>query len=218
MTEPGPAVVAHNLHEGIRPTALAACRTADLVVLDNFWADAESLRTQALAASYTRCHSESGFSFRMAHPSHRQVVRALDLIARVVGRAVVRAYHESRFVAETEDDERLTRQRTWVHFDEWSWVGVLYLSAGEGARGGTSFFRHRPSGLTSIKQARSKGERDALFADSTREEAWDLIHEVRLRFNRLVLFRPQFFHQASCYFGRELSECRLYQLFAFNSS
>ena len=213
---PAPSASYLNLRSAGPPSALRKFDSADIIVVDGFWADPDALRQEALSLPYSRKRSPSGFSFRMAQPRRRQVARALDLIARICGDSLVRNHSESRFVVETEDDERLPRAMTWVHFDEWARVGVLFLAQGSAVRGGTSFFRHRATGATSILQALQESDRRAAFADSTVDSAWELVHEVPIQFNRLVLFRPQFYHQASCYFGHHLADGRLYQLFAFD--
>ncbi len=187
---------------------------ADIVVWDNFWPSPEQLRADALSRSFEFLHSQGGFAFRSAEPDAAQVRQALNLIV-PIDAELASARVESRFVAETAEDEALTRQKIWVHYDEWIRIGLLYLS-NTNAVGGTDFFRHRASGHSSIRAISSSNERDLVLGDSTRSEAWDLLEHVEIRFNRLVLFRPHFFHQATCYFGSSVFDARLNQVFTFH--
>jgi hypothetical protein len=173
-------------------------RDEDVIVIDNFWHAPDSLRARALRTDFHQQLSDSGFSFRADVAPPLLLSRSVDLVARVIGQAAVRTYCEGRIVAETAADEGITRQKTWVHFDEWKRVGVLYLSLPEDAKGGTDFFQHKETGCASIRQVRSKAQRRVVFKDSTHDAAWDVVHHVEMRYNRMVLFCPQFFHQATC--------------------
>jgi hypothetical protein len=51
------------------------------------------------------------------------------------------------------------------------------------------------------------------FLDPTQFDVVDVIGNV---YNRLVLFDAQFIHAASCYFGNNISNGRLFQLFFFD--
>lgn len=102
-----------------------------------------------------------------------------------------------------------------MHYDRWARVGVLFLAKGPLVAGGTAFYRHLPTGFTSVHQADAAGKRRQLMNDSTRMDA-ELIAEVPIRFNRMILFSPHLFHQALCYFKRRGEDARLYNIVAFD--
>lgn len=189
------------------PRDPGAPERSDIFIWDDFWPSPDELRADALMRSFTFCHSPGGFAFNSAETDETQVRRVLDLLIPALGSELADAKSESRFVVETASDEQLTRQKIWVHYDEWIRIGLLYLSP-PNSPGGTDFFRHRSTGHTSIRTV-APDQRDRVLADSTRPEAWEVIEHVEIRFNRLVLFRPHFFHQASCYFGSSLENGRL---------
>jgi hypothetical protein len=188
---------------------------ADIVVWDNFWPTPEELRAHALTQGFQFFHSQGGFAFRAADADKVVVQQALELIVPVAASELTSARWESRFVAETSDDERLTRQKIWVHYDEWIRIGILYLCPSNPV-GGTDFFRHRATGHSSILTVVSPDERELVLGDSTRPEAWEVVEHVDIRFNRLVLFRPHFFHQATCYFGSSVEDARLNFVLTFH--
>jgi hypothetical protein len=188
---------------------------ADIIIWDDFWPSPEELRSDALSRSFKYFHSPGGFSFRSAETDPEQVKRAADLILAAVPGELTSARLESRFVAETKQDEKLTREKIWVHYDEWIRIGVLYLCPPKPI-GGTDFFRHIATRHCSIHAIKSEDERERVLNDSTRLDAWELIEHVEIRFNRLVLFRPHFFHQAACYFGSSVADARLNQVFTFH--
>jgi hypothetical protein len=112
--------------------------------------------------------------------------------------------------------------------------GVLYLTRPEHCRGGTSFYRHRRSGWARRPdEATLRARGYASFLDfqrrnlppdrrqpferwkAQRDGAWELLFDIPMRFNRLVVFRSDFFHAVSELFGEAPEDGRLVQLFHF---
>ena len=110
-----------------------------------------------------------------------------------------------------------------VHVDPAHWSGLLYLSRPEDCRGGTEFFRHRPTnsdrapyndaeamaqGFTSAKGMVD----DIISRDGTDDSKWEMTMRVPMRFNRLVLLRPWLWHTAGEAFGDRPENGRLVYL------
>ena len=113
-----------------------------------------------------------------------------------------------------------------VHIDPCFYSGILYLSAAEHARGGTDFFRHRPTGLDRVPTTDlgllESGFADVndlvervVNADTCKPARWEKVMTVPMRFNRLVLFSPWLFHNAAPGFGRSAADGRLVMLLFF---
>ena len=95
-----------------------------------------------------------------------------------------------------------------MHIDPCFYSGILYLSPAEHARGGTDFFRHRPTGLDRVPTTdlglleSGFGDVNDLVervvnADTLKPARWEKTMTVPMRFNRLVLFSPWLFHNAA---------------------
>lgn len=201
---------------GVLPTPTGADR-ADILICDGFWPSAEQLRVDALGRDFQFFHSPGGFAFHTSSVDPLQAQLVAARITGLIGHELASARVESRFVIEMVPDEELTRKRIWVHYDEWIRIALLYLCPAN-AVGGTDFFRHRETGHYSIETISSQEEREAVLGDSTRMDAWEVVEHVEIRFNRLLLFRPHFFHQATCYFGSTFSDARLNQVFTFHAT
>lgn len=215
MGRDGVPSIAHLSFRGGAPV-LWPPLTHDIIVIDDFWHDAPALRRHALGGRFVYRVSESGFAFHDFLADARHTERFAELVARVGGASLLSAHFEGRFVYETDADEAETRRKVWVHYDRWRRVGVLYLSDPVVSRGGTGFYRHIETGLSRVEDADALGKRPLLMEDSTRLDRWELIHQVPIRFNRMVLFSPGIFHQAICYFGRSREDARLYNIVAFD--
>jgi hypothetical protein len=113
---------------------------------------------------------------------------------------------------------------------------VLHLTLPEHCSGGTSFYRHRGSGWARRPDAATlRAAGYALFLDfqkrnlppnrrqtfaewkGQRDATWELLFEVPTRFNRLVVFRSDFFHAISGLYGDQLANGRLVQLYHFET-
>ena len=107
-----------------------------------------------------------------------------------------------------------------IHVDPNPLSGILYLSRPEDCQGGTEFYRHLPTGTDHAPFTREGLE--ALGYSSYRElsagmlegdgqdrSKWELTMTVPMRFNRLVLQQPQYWHTAGPGFGDGLENGRL---------
>lgn len=116
-----------------------------------------------------------------------------------------------------------------IHVDPCFYSGILYLSAPEHARGGTDFFRHRPTGLDGIPTSdvalAAGGFADVnvaiestVNADTLKPARWEKTMTVPMRFNRLLLFSPWLFHNSAPGFGKSIADGRLVMLLFFARS
>ena len=101
------------------------------------------------------------------------------------------------------------------HCDDQQWAGMLYLTPDAPYSTGTSTFalkntniRHRDQ--ASIRQAFRPGSKNL---DRTIFEPVDILGNV---YNRLVIFNAGYLHSPSEYFGFNMQNCRLWQMFFFD--
>lgn len=104
-----------------------------------------------------------------------------------------------------------------AHRRSGDWAGVVYLSLPDECEGkdGTIFYRHRATKLALYLDAADPAFQVAL-SDAKTPQAWEVMHVVPMRFNRLILFNSHYFHGASDGFGNSLGDCRLTQVFNFS--
>jgi len=99
---------------------------------------------------------------------------------------------------------------TWVHSDSYNnWGGVLYLTPDAPIEGGTGFFRSKVDG-----SLRGNDWNDLPGADFTK---WELVAEVGNVYNRLILFAADQWHSSMRYFGDNMYNGRLTQVFFFHT-
>ncbi len=199
-----------------------------VMVIDDFYEDPMEVRRAALALEYDPITPGTPYPGRnskkaMLWPNSDQM---FSQIVREPVRGHMGLAH-GRFRLTMEQDERGAD----VHVDPGSvWAGVLYMTLPEHCRGGTEFFRHRQYGterapLTAedLKAYPGETNRDKLVdrlteVDGRDRSKWDCIMTLPMKFNRLVLFRGWAWHTAGESFGTTPENCRLVQLFFFQSA
>ena len=101
----------------------------------------------------------------------------------------------------------------WKPLDvAYGWSGLVYLSDDDDPSpdNGTSIWRDLETGKCVAK------DHDAFFDRNVEAKRWEKVLDVQPKFNRLVLFRCDVFHQAGWGFGDSLSNARLFQTFFFS--
>jgi hypothetical protein len=178
------------------------------IVIDDFLPNAEELRERALKLNY---------SLKGPYPGLNSVekinIPGLDeMVSRLVYQPVrppwTKNYSHGSFrLALAKDDEPAR-----IHIDQSHWSGILYLSRPEDCQGGTEFYRHLPTG-TDHMPFTEQGIAELGYSsfDDLREEIlekdaldrskWELTMVVPMRFNRLVLTQPQYWHTSGPSFG-----------------
>jgi Flp pilus assembly protein TadD len=214
-----------------------ACIERDLLVIDDFLPDPVAFRAEALRLCATLAQRSQNGNFPGVQTPPQPVDATMQRIADLLGRAVKWDSPDNGAlrVSLAADEARAD-----VHVDNPTlphiFGGVLYLSRPEDCRGGTRFYRHRATGWDRRPDdAALAGMGHASFLDfqkrhlpinrrlpfaewqQQRDATWEFLFEVPMRFNRLIVFRSDFFHAITELFGDSPESGRLVQLFHFES-
>lgn len=114
------------------------------------------------------------------------------------------------------------RDRSWIHADQTTkWAGVCYLTPNAPLSSGTGLFRHISTGYESAPRNPDGTYNFELLnqinVDSQDMTKWELTDRLANKFNRLVLYRGDFFHMSLDYFGQDKFDGRLFQTFFFDT-
>lgn len=100
------------------------------------------------------------------------------------------------------------------HSDFQSYAATIYLTPGAPPETGLSLYRHKRYKTRTIPPGVTEFDFYGGFYDST---LWELVDKVGNVYNRLVIFDAKLVHAASAYFGTELENGRLFQMFFFDA-
>jgi hypothetical protein len=113
--------------------------------------------------------------------------------------------------------------RSWIHADSTTdWAAVCYLTPNAPVTAGTGIFKHKETGWMhyDYKQA-EKDPNYNKFAPPGDEmidyTKWEMVDRVGNVFNRLIMYRADNYHVSLDYFGKDLYDGRLFQVFFFNT-
>ena len=193
-----------------------------LFIIDDFLRNAEAVRAEALSLKYA-----VGGRYPGLNSLETINIQGLDDVISNIVREQVRAPWTKDFshghcrVALASDD-----QPGRIHIDQSHWSGILYLSRLEDCRGGTEFYRHIrtntdrvPMDAESLKSigyaSYEELQHDILDKDALDRSKWELTMTVPMRFNRLVLLQPHYWHTSGPGFGDSLENGRLIYVMFF---
>ena len=175
-----------------------------VVIKDDFYDDPDAIRQLALGKSYQEpppgtprlavtaiCNEvESKAMFERLQP----------YLPNLADNRVVGANILFRYTLAT------AQKKIFCHVDGCSNAGIVYLSKPEHCAGGTTIYRHKPTG-DEIYDKRHREQYD--FRDP---EQWEIIEEVEMAYNRLVFYPGQLFHAITpVFFGDSIENARLTQ-------
>lgn len=199
-----------------------------IVVVDDFYDDPLVVREKVSRLEFPEPPRQQNYPGRNSRLSF--VPQGLDdAVSRLVNERVVgseeNAHGHFRLSLGGED----ARRNYYVHVDgDALWSGILYLTLAQHCQGGTEFYRHRET-ASDRTLIRNEDAQAAGFAncsdytsaiinrDSNDLAHWEHLMTVPMRFNRLILFRPWFWHTAGRSFGDDIHDGRLVQLFFFRA-
>jgi hypothetical protein len=102
---------------------------------------------------------------------------------------------------------------TWVHHDNHSFAGVVYLTPDADLDSGTGLYRHKKTGI----MRHSEGLEDFNKIETDIDE-WELVLEVKNIYNRIFIYNAMYYHRSMIPgFGSCKETGRLFQTFFFEA-
>jgi len=190
-----PSVAIKNSHPGI-------------VVVDDFLANPMEHREYALKLEYEK---KGSYGVRSRHPYPYAEYR--DQFQNLLGRKIVKETWNQGVNGCYQWCNR--HQDIIWHVDGQDYGAILYLTPGAPYSSGTSFWESKNSRARIIG---SNSNIDLTFGKGAHfrdPNQWNLVDQVGNVFNRLILFNSKHIHSASEYFGEDVHDSRLFQIFFF---
>lgn len=190
----------------------------NLIVIDNFYENPYEIRDFAI--------KQIGYDTHNYHPGKRTNSFATEdhkeifstILEPLCGKII-------KFDISTHNNSNGTFQyntandiKSWIHVDAYNtnWAGIIYLTPNAPLSGGTGFFKYKDGTINSFdtKLLNNESEIQNNCRDNTK---WELVSSVGNLFNRLILFNSTQYHMSLDYFGDNIHNGRLIQLFFFTT-
>lgn len=190
-----------------------------LMVVDNFYNAPDTIRNYALSQWYfpdIRYYKGSRTKERLLLDGVKERFETL------IGKKIINwdYYHFNGVFQSCTSKDLLV-----YHADSQAYAAIIYLTPDAPYESGTNFYASRINGLEKYPTEHdvityNKTEKQLFtemfnndFYDKTR---FELIDSVGNKYNRLIIFDAKRIHSASCYFGNEIVNSRLFQIFFFD--
>jgi len=189
----------------------------NLIIVDDFFEDPDSVRKFALSIPYDFIADYPGMRTRGVN--ELQSIELKSKFEKILDRSITRwdiFDGDSKKHMNTCYQLCLQTDTTWIHHDYTDWAAVVYLTPNPDLDSGTGFFRHKETGVSVWD--RDNPETDFNRTDDMYDiDKWQLIAEVKNRYNRMILYRADQYHRSLIPgFGNNYLNGRLTQVFFFN--
>lgn len=191
------------------PSRLVKTPHPGVIVVDDFLANPMEHREFALKLEY-----EKKGSYGVRSKQAYAYLEYRDHFERLLGRKIISS---SWFNGVNGCYQWCNRHQDLVyHVDQQDYAAIVYLTPDAPPNSGTSFWKSKHTGdrfLGGNTDHRKVFGNGKYLRDP---DHWELVDQVGNVFNRLVLFHGKFIHSASEYFGEDVYDSRLFQIFFFH--
>jgi len=194
---------------------------SDVIVINDFYKNPIEVRNLALSQQYFRNDNR--------YPGERSVSFSTEALKEKIQSLLLPCERINSFSINT-DMNRFTdngcfqyatsNDRSWIHSDyPTDWAGVIYLTPDSPLSSGTDFYRfkYENSNIDRMTENVDKNIKTLMSDFRNDYTKWELIDRIGNVFNRLILFRSRRFHISGEYFGTDINNGRLFQVFFFST-
>jgi hypothetical protein len=193
----------------------------NVIVFDNFYKNPDQIREYALKLEYQQPENHGAVGYRCE--SGRMIPNGTkEFFEKVLRCKIPNGNKLGQWDYSTNGCFQWCNKDVPLvyHADSQEYAGIIYLTPDAPLNTGTSFLRHKKykSMLSSevFKHSdwhdQSLEEKD-FFIDKS---PWETVDSIGNVYNRLVLFKATNIHAVTEYFGENIHNSRLFQLFFFN--
>lgn len=178
-----------------------------LIVVDNFYKNPDDIRKFALTLEYNY-HKDYHKGKRTDKPYRFEGLK--EQFEKILG---IKIKNWEHYGTNGVFQICIAGDQLVYHVDNQQYAGIIFLTPNAPPETGTTLYRSKHTLKTKVL----KNEHNIVFKngflDSTEFDIVDVVGNV---YNRLILFDSQQIHAASAYFGTNLENGRLFQLFFFD--
>ena len=180
-------------------------------IIDNFYADPDSVRGYALSQEFNVSGNYPGLRTSPCTNDGGYIDSIKLSLEKIIGKTITNFpldNYNTSFQYTTEDS------KTWIHHDAMSYAAVLYLTPNAPLDSGTAIYKHRHTGIM-----KHGPECPVDFNEfQLVEDDWDIVGEAKNIYNRLVIYDSMYYHRSVVPgFGKDKHDGRLFQTFFFEA-
>ena len=184
-----------------------------LVVIDDFYNDPDAVRDFALTRNFVPRGEHGAIGHRTLDHYHFEGVK--ERFENILGGKMITGEKLGGWEYQTNGvfQHCMAEDPFVIHADAQQWAAMVYLTPNAPPQCGTSMYRHKESGLDSIR-----GDDWDIFKGNYYDETpFVLVDKIGNKYNRCVIMDAKLIHAASEYFGDSMMNDRLFQIFFFDT-
>ena len=192
----------------------------NLIVIDNFYKNPDEIRDYALKLNYEPPENHGAVGYRSE--SGRKILDGTkELFEKLLHKSILNGNSIGEWNYSTNGCFQWCNASVPIvyHSDSQQYAGIIYLTPDAPPNTGTSFFRHKKYKLrnSEIFSKSDWYESDLKYKEPHLDKTqWEIVDSIGNVYNRLVIFNAQQIHGVTEYFGEDINNSRLFQLFFFN--
>ncbi len=186
--------------------------TPTLLLVDDFYSNALGVREFALSLPFTVKGNYPGARTEILPEPHFSNTKAL--FEELLGKKITYwpTEYNTSYQYTTKDS------KSWIHHDPTNWAAVLYLTPDAPLESGTAIYRNKESRILRFDPQDPATEYNNKSDYTTDEDKWERVVTVSNIFNRLVMYRGEYYHRSMLAgFGDDQFNGRLFQTFFFDT-
>ena len=102
---------------------------------------------------------------------------------------------------------------SWIHKDQGKWSAIIFLTPDPPLSGGTGLYKFNYNDVEKQDNTNTGDCMELKYGQD--ERRWTLIDSIGNKFNRMVIFKSDEYHKSLDYFGSNIYDARLMQIFFF---
>lgn len=176
-----------------------------IIIVDNFYDNPDEIRKSAINAE---------FSVKGNYPGLRTVSFVTDEIKNrfenIIGKKIT--YWPTNYNGSFQYTTK--EQKSWIHRDNTDYSAIIYLTPNAPVNAGTVTYKHI---ATQTQFANDDITKKILDNDFNNYKAWEIVDIIGNKYNRCILFNGKCSHKSNEYFGSDINDGRLFQVFFFDT-
>lgn len=201
------------LLESVKHVTVKKDSLPTLIVIDDFFNDPDSVRDFAMTRDFVPRGQHGAVGHRTLVHHHFDGVR--EHFEKVLGSKIL----DGKDIGGWDYQPNGTFQHCMaedpfvIHADDQQWAAMVYLTPDAPPECGTSMYRHKESGMDAVRKKEWHIFKEN-FYDAT---PFELIDKIGNKYNRCVIMDAKLIHAASQYFGDNINNDRLFQIYFFDT-
>jgi hypothetical protein len=192
----------------------------NLIVIDDFYENPDEIREYALKLDYKNPENHGAVGYRSQ--SGRKILDGTkEIFEKLLYKSIPNGTNVGDWDYLTNGCFHWCNASVPIvyHSDSQQYAGIIYLTPDAPPNTGTSFFRHKKYKIrnSEIFSKSDWYESDLKYKEPHLDKTqWEIVDSIGNIYNRLVIFNAQQIHGVTEYFGEDINNSRLFQLFFFN--